>query len=105
MTIAGRANLLDQLGGDDADDAGVPALGADDQRGVGLVRLAGGQRLGPDLFLDQLALAVAFVELLGQPIGGRGVGRQQQIERQLRLAEAAGGVEARRQAEADVARR
>jgi len=80
----------------------VPAFGADDQRRVvaalGHGHLCGGR----DLLLDALPLLVAVLELGGQPRGGGRVGRQQEVEGQLGLAEAAGGVEARRQPEADV---
>ena len=61
-----------------------------------------GERLDPDQLLDALPLDVLVLELLGEASRRRGVGREQEIQRELRLAEPPGGVEARREPEADV---
>ena len=51
--------------------------------------------------LDLLPFAVQLLELVGEPAGSVGVFGEQQLERRLRAAEAARGVDPRRQPEAD----
>ena len=62
-----------------------------------------GDRLAQDPVLDQLPLAVQLLEPLGQRLRRLGVGREQQLERDLRLAEPARGVDPRREPERDAA--
>ena len=95
---AGEA--IDELGGDDADDAGVPARAGDDDDAVGL-RLGLLHRLDEHALLHGAALDVGRLAGGGARVGVRGVG-EQQIERRLGVAEAAGRVEARGQTQRDV---
>jgi hypothetical protein len=93
---------LEQLARDDAHHARVPVgIGDDDRRRARVDR-----RRQPleHLVLHLLAVAVALVEERGE-FHAAALGRGgEQLERQLGLAEAAGGVEPRRQHEGDVAR-
>ncbi len=100
--------VVDELGGDDADDAAMPALPRHDDDvvradvGIGLDQLAG---LGDDRRFLFLALRVLDVELLGEPAGlvpGSLVRGEQQPGGDVRRGHAAGRVDARRQQEADV---
>ena len=98
--------LLEARGGD-ADDAGVPARGADHDSGVARgIERARELRLGllEDVFLDGAAFAVLRVEAGGDGVGAHGVVGEEQLQRVLRGAEAAGGVQARAEAEADIRR-
>ena len=99
---------VDQLRGDDADDAAVPALAGDDQHrlradvGIGVDDLAG---RGDDVLLLLAAAGVLGVELLGQRLRlgrQRLVVGQQQARRQIGGGHAAGGVDPRRDHERDV---
>ena len=99
---------IDQLRRDDADDAAVPAFAGDDQDapgadlGIGLDDLL---RLGEDVLILLAAARVLGLELVGKRlgfVGHRFVGREQQPRGDVRRAHAAGGVDARRDHEADV---
>ena len=101
----GPVVLVGQAAGDDADHARMPAALGQHEGGV-LVRvellvdlLAGGQLDAP---FQRLPRGVELVDVLGQLQGPlRPVGHQQ-LDGQLRLAEPAGGVQPRGQAEGDV---
>ena len=99
---------LDEARGDDADHALVPALAGGHEHAVAALERAAALDLGgggaQDRVLDALALAVALLELLGQRLRPRARRREQQVERQRRIAEPAGGVDARGEAEAEVGR-
>ena len=96
----GAVEALDQRAGDEAHDARVPGVVGDDDR----------RRLGIDLrhralqhgVLDAAPLAVVVVEPRGDRERPLLVGDAEQLEREVRLAEAAGGVEPWREAERDV---
>ena len=108
-TIAGLWIRVDQLRRDDADHAAVPAVAADDEhvvradRGVGLDRLL---RLRDDVrFLgcwrwrfSSFSCCASAARLVAM----RFVGGEQQARRDVGRAHAAGGVDARREHEADV---
>src|SRR5581483_10375729 len=91
--------------GDDPDHALVPALVGDDVPAVAPPRLGPGLdrggRLAEDPLLDRLALAVQLLELVGDAARLVLVLGEQELERSGRSAEAAGGVDARREPEAD----
>ena len=100
----GRAVVaLGDAGGDDPDHARVPALGGEHVRGRAGRALLGQQRLGleADARLDVAALGVDRVELGGDLAGALAVGGQQELEPGVGAVEPAGGVEPRREAEAD----
>ena len=96
---------LDEPRGDDADHALVPALARDDVAAAAPAalgpRLDLRDRLAQDALLDRLALAVQAFELLGELLRLAVVLGQEQRERGLRTAQAAGRVDARREPEAD----
>ena len=100
------AETLDQLGRHDPDDARVPAFSRGEYerpRGAaGAFDLRHGR--GGDGLLDRLSFAVALVTEARAVLAGRLVLGQQTLERWARLAQAPGRVEARREAEGDVAR-
>ncbi len=99
---------VDEARGDDADHALVPALARGHEHAVAALERAAALDLGgggaQDRVLDPLALAVALLDLLGQRLGLVARGREQQVERERGVAEAAGGVDARREAEAEIGR-
>jgi hypothetical protein len=96
----------DDAGRGDADDAVQPALAADDERVAPLAARVGGEQregLADDEVLALAPVAVEALDALGHRPGlGDGAGAQQ-AERGLGGAEAAGGVEARAEAKAEVA--
>src|SRR5439155_22384178 len=103
---------LDETRGDDADHALVPVLARDDVAALTAPRFRPRvdlvHRSAQDPLLDGLSLAIQALELLGEPPGLAVILGEQQRERRFRAAEAAGGIDARRQPEADgtlVARR
>ena len=91
---------LDEPRRDDADDSRVPSLPGDHQRCR--VKLGGAGRVGreEDALLGLATVAVEVVELLGDLGGALAVVGQHQLEGGVGAAEAAGGVDARSQAEA-----
>ena len=91
---------LDDARRDDADDALVPVRRREHERRRRRVgdHLGGGRE---DAGLDGLTLAVELVEAQRQRQRRVAVGAAQQLERQRRVLETAGGVEPRRQTEAD----
>ena len=100
----GRAVVaLGEAGGDDADHPGMPALGREHVRGGARAALLAQQRLGleADARLDVAALRIDGVELRRDGARPLRVGGQQQLEPGVGAVEAAGGVEPRREAEAD----
>jgi len=104
----GPVEGLDELGGDDPDDAAMPALAGHDQHvaraDVG-VAFDARLRLGDDRLLLLLAALVLAVERLGQLprlVRHRLVDEEEEPCRQVGRAHAAGRVEARREHERDV---
>ena len=95
-----------QARGDEADDAGMPALrGGDDHRALVLEaerghRLGFGLRLGR--LLDDAPLGVEPVEFGGDPRGFRQIAFQQQPHAEIGAPDAAAGVDARTQHEAEM---
>ena len=67
-------------------------------------RLDLGDRLAHDAALDRLPLVVQLLERVREPARVVGVVGEQQLERGARMAEPAGGVDARAEPEADGAR-
>ena len=98
----GPAEGLLEAGGDDADDAGMPAgtgspdEGSVDAAGRGLVE-GGGEHAG----LDVLALGVEAVEALGEGGGLVGVGGGEQPRPEVGGADAPAGVDPRPEGEAE----
>ena len=99
---------VDELGGDDADDAAMPAVaGHDEDRaradiGIGLHDLLrGGEDLGFFL-LPPDVLAVELQRPAPRLVAHRFVARQQQPRGDVGRAHASGGVDARREHERDV---
>ncbi len=93
-----------EAGGDDADHAGVPTFTADHDGAVARGVESFGQ-LGEggfeDVLFELLALTVARVEFVRETAGFGGVFGEEEFERGFGGVEAAGGVEARAEAEAD----
>src|ERR1051326_373217 len=83
-----------------ADDAAVPSLARDDDDPLVAADLLLG--LVADLLFDVLALGVEPVELRAELPGAIVVGRGEEIDRRVGRGEAAGGVDARPDFEADV---
>ena len=100
---AGHAVRVHQAACHDALHALVPALARHHQRALAVVDL-GGLRLRDlgQLGFDGAALVVHRFQLRGQAVRLLEVVGHQQVERQLRVAHAAGGVEARDDGEAEV---
>ncbi len=102
---AGAAIGLAQAAGDDANDARMPARGAEDQglacqqRGVAGYLFLGG---GVNLLGQQAAAAVQPFQLRGQDAGAALVCGGQQFHGLVGVVQAAQGVEAWGQAKADV---
>ena len=99
----GAMKFLDELGRDHPHDPRMPALGAEDERGIVGMMFGDGDRLRPDALLNALALAVELVECRGQPAGFVAIRSEQEVKCQLRIAQPPGRVQPRRQLEADVA--
>ena len=94
--------------GEDADDAFVPACveqGDAGRRVVGVERFEQDQRLFLHAGFDLAALAVERVELLGDLQGAAGVFGEQAFDAEAHVGEAAGGIQARAEDEAEVHRR
>ena len=96
---------LDEPRGDDADHALVPA-GAGDHVGAATPALLGPlldrlDGLPQDPLLDGLPVAIQVLELGGELLRGLTLLRQQELERGFGPAEPSGGVQARREPEAD----
>ena len=94
-----------EAGGDDADDAWVPAFRGDDEScGVVFGGEAVGEFLGfvLDAVFDVLTFAVLAVEGGGQGGGAGWVGAEEEVEGSVGAVESAGGVEAGAEAEAEV---
>src|SRR5207302_1579584 len=91
----GAVVALLQPRGDDADDAGVPALagGEDEGAGAGIALDLGDRRL-EDARLDLAPLGVEGVELAGEARRLRGVVGREQRRAEAGLADAAAGVDA-----------
>ena len=77
---------------DDVAAAALPGSGQDSTCG---------DRVAHDAVLDGLAVAVQRLELAREPLRLRRVVGEQQLERRVGMAEPAGGVDARREAEAE----
>ena len=93
-----------EAGGDDADDAGVPAFTADDHGAVaGRVEMFFeiGEGGFENVLFEVLALAVAGVEFLREAAGFGGIFGEEEVQGGFGGVEASGGVEARTEAEAD----
>ena len=97
---------LDQARCDDADHALVPALARGHEDAIAALERSAAGDLGcrrtQDRILHLLTFAIARLDLLGQ---GPGLGerrREQEVEREPRIAEPAGGVDARREPESEV---
>ena len=101
----GAAEPLDEPRGDDPDHALVPALAPDDVGAaaplLGRPRVDDRDRLAEDPLLDGLAVAVQRLELVREQVGLAVVLRQHEMQADVRPAEPAGGVEPRREPEAD----
>jgi hypothetical protein len=96
----GAVVAFDQRAGDQAHHAGVPGVvGDDDRRRIGVDLRQGALQHG---VLDAAPFAVVVVEAGGDRERPLLVRDAEQFERQFRLAEAAGSVEARREAERHV---
>ena len=95
---------VDELRADDADDAEVPFLVMqhDSTRfGVGIVLGAFGEfleRLFEDGAFLPPTLFVELAELVDDVVGTARIGSRKQLDRELGVAHAAGGVDARRKA-------
>ena len=104
----GPVERVDELAGDDADDAAMPAFAGHDEHGAGAdvgIALDDLLRLGDDRRLFLLAADVLLVQLLGQrPAPLRPAPRRRPAAgaSRCRACHAAGGVDPRRQDEADV---
>ncbi len=85
--------LVDQTRGDDPDHPLVPPLGTHHHGGRVGLRGRLGARLHPDQLLDPLPLGVLVVDRRRPAARRLGGSRQQEIERQLGLAEPPGRVE------------
>ena len=98
--------LIGDTAGDDSDDAGMPIVpGKHDAAPVALVhtelqnlRLS----FGGEFLLGLLTLSVLTFEVGGDFLGADGTTAGEQLDCQTRMAHAAGGIESRRQAKADV---
>ncbi len=101
----GPLEALDHAGGDDADDALVPAVARHHDRPgfADLVRLGLVLRDGrlEDLLLHLATTDVQLPELRRDGVGGLPVRREQQLEGPVGMRQAPGGVDARRQGEAE----
>ncbi len=104
----GPSEPLLQPRGDEADHAGMPAFGGGDDDGALLLGAERGHGLGLGLRqrgkLDRLALAVESVEFGGE---ARAFGRivlHEQIDAERGAADAAAGIDARPQEEAEMPR-
>src|SRR6185436_14421491 len=88
-----------QTRGDDADHALVPAFAGGHEDAVAALERAAARDLGrrgpQDRVLDLLAFAIAALELLGQRLRLRARWGEQEVERELRVAQPAGRVDAR----------
>ena len=97
--------LAHEAGGDDADDAVVPGAGAEDDDGITLgVEVAGehfGSFAADEIFVG-LAFAVVGVEFLGEVEGEAAAVGVEGFEGVFGHVHAAGGIDARADAEADV---
>ena len=103
----GPAEALDEPRGDDSDHAPMPVLAREHVAAAALRRLGPlanlRDRLAKDALLDGLAVAVQGLELAGEALRfGRVVG-QEHLERGARMAEPSGGVDPRREPEAELA--
>ena len=100
------AVALDEPGRDDADHARVPPLAGDDVAAslaaLGRTSLDRGDGRAQDVGLDRLALAVPLLETPRERLGLCAVAREQEVERLARMAEPAGGVDPRAEAEPEV---
>ena len=101
----GLGGALDNARGEDADDAAMPAFAVDDEQAIGCdlgvgreAGLDGGERGG----LDVAALAVEAIELGGKIGSAMGVARGEKLDDVGGDVHAAGGVDARGEAEGDV---
>jgi hypothetical protein len=100
----GAIELLEHAGSDDADDADVPGLLAfdDDEVGFGIKPGANGSNsLFSDEAFELLALAVAGVEALSERQSFSEVAGKEKVQRFFGGFEAASGIEAGRELEAD----
>ena len=97
----GPAPPLDEPRRDDAHDPRVPAAVRHDQCGPARLRRAGGVGRKQDARLRLLAVAVEEVELAGDLVGARARLGEEQLERGVRAAHAAGGVDAWAKPEAE----
>ena len=89
----GPVEAFDDAGGDDADDAGVPSLGPEDEAAGALPVLGLGDGLDEHLALDLLAILVGVVELGGERAGLGQVPGPEQLEADRGVIEASGGVD------------
>jgi len=96
--------LLGDARRDDADHAGVPGLRPEDDPfpGSGIERGEPFLRLQPDPVFQSLAIPILGVERFREQAGLRPVGGLKEVERRLGGVEAARGVQARAEFEADV---
>ena len=99
----GLVEALDDAGGDDADDAGVPAFGPEDETAGTGTLLGLGDGLDEHPLLDPAAVGVGLVELRGERAGLVEARGPEQLEADGGVVEAAGGVDAGAEMEADLA--
>ena len=100
-----QAVLFGEPAGDDADDAGMPLAVGQHQGGVAAgVELFAGLLLGAarDAALERLPLVVELLDVLGELLGPLGAVGGEQLDAELGLPEAAGGVEPRADDEGEV---
>ncbi len=100
----GLVEPLDDAGGDDAHDAGVPAFGPEDEAARALPLLGLGDGLDEHLLLDLLALLVGPVELVRRASRASvEVPGPEQLQTDRGVIEASGGVDPGAEAEAHLA--
>ncbi len=98
---AGAVESFHDARGYDADDARMPVLRMQDQSRQMELRFGLGDGLLQDSLLFELALGVETVQLFGQLAGFVAVLFQEQAHGQVRVADAAGRIDARGQRETD----
>jgi hypothetical protein len=103
MTTGGLVEALDDAGGDDADDSGVPALGPEDEAAGTGALLGLGDGLDEHALLDLAAVGVGLVEVRGERAGLGEARGAEELEADGGVVEAAGGVDAGAEMEADLA--
>ena len=100
----GQRKLLGKARGGDADGPLVPAVTGQNNGSVGGAPLQLSERVVPNVRLDALPLTVEIAKLNGKLGSLLRPGGHQQVGRLGGLPQTPGGVEARGQVEADVAR-